>query len=93
MIINPPDKFTAREYEEIKISQDEAEKNRQFQLQLAKIEHSWNQLFRLPLALIALPVRFVQAIALCVLEKSAVLGPSRQLTPQVSMAFCLWISS
>lgn len=67
MIINPPDKFTAREYEEIKISQDEAEKNRQFQLQLAKIEHSWNQLFRLPLALIALPVRFVQAIALCVL--------------------------
>jgi len=39
MIVNAPDKFTAREYEEIKISQEEAEKNRQFQLQLAKAEN------------------------------------------------------
>jgi hypothetical protein len=67
MIVNAPDKFTAREYEEIKISQEEAEKNRQFQLQLAKAENSWNLLFRIPLALIALPVRLVQAIALCVI--------------------------
>ena len=67
MIVNAPEKFTAREYEEIRINQEEAEKNRQFQLEMARIEHSWNQVFRLPLALIALPVRFVQAIALCVL--------------------------
>ena len=57
MIINAPEKFTAREYEEIRINQEEAEKNRQFQLEMARIEYSWNQLFRLPLALIALPVR------------------------------------
>lgn len=67
MIVNAPEKFTAREYEEIRINQEEAEKNRQFQLEMARIEHSWNQLLRLPLALIALPVRLVQAIALCVI--------------------------
>jgi hypothetical protein len=105
MIVNAPDKFTAREYEEIKISQEEAEKNRQFQLQLAKAENSWNLLFRIPLALIALPVRLVSGdSSLCdlrtregtkpgLLASSKVLGSSRQLLPQLLIACSLWMLS
>lgn len=66
MIVQPPERFTAREYEEIKIQQEENDKSRQFQLDLAKIENSYWVLLRIPIAIISLPVKFVLAIALCV---------------------------
>lgn len=41
-----------------------AEKIEQLNLEVRKIEAKWTQLFRLPLAIVALPIKLVMALAI-----------------------------
>lgn len=65
------DYLTPREIEEFKQELEVAEKQadyglkvKELELQIKKIETHWTQVFRLPLAVILLPVKFVMAFAI-----------------------------
>lgn len=64
MAITYRDELTPREREEMDFTREENEKNRQYNLEVAKLENRWTQLFKIPLALLSLPVKFVLAFAL-----------------------------
>jgi len=64
MAITYKDELTPREREEMDYSREENEKNRQYNLEVAKIENRWAQLFKLPLAILSLPVKLVLALAI-----------------------------
>ena len=64
MAITYRDELTPREREEMDYSREENERNRQYNLEIAKVENSWTQLFRLPLAILSLPVKVVVALAI-----------------------------
>lgn len=66
MAITYQNELTAREREEMDFTREENEKNRNFELEkarltneLAKIEQRWNQLFRIPLVILILPIKLV----------------------------------
>lgn len=52
------------EKEAAKMQVEYAEKIKQMDLEVRKIEAKWTQLFRLPMALLWLPIRFVMAFAI-----------------------------
>ena len=69
--INTADSLTGREREEFEqemaAAREQAEyqlKYRAMELDLKRLETRWTQVFRLPFALLSLPVRFVMALAL-----------------------------
>lgn len=64
MAITYREELSPREREEMDFQKEENEKNRQYNLEVARLENRWTQLFRLPLALLALPVKLVLAFAL-----------------------------
>lgn len=79
MAIHYQNELSPREREEMDFAREENEKNRAFELEkarltneLAKIEQRWNQLFRLPILLLLLPVKLVVALWLpvAILAKS-----------------------
>lgn len=68
-----PDLLTARELAEMEYAKEESDKNRQHELsmyeldlQVKKLEASWKQLLKLPLALIFLPVKICLALSVLV---------------------------
>ncbi len=81
MAITYQNELTAREREEMDFAREENEKNRNFELEkarltneLAKIEQRWNQLFRIPLVILILPIKLVVSfwLPLAILAKSDV---------------------
>jgi len=71
MAITYQNELTAREREEMDFAREENEKNRNFELEkarltneLAKIEQRWNQLFRIPLVILILPIKLVVSFSL-----------------------------
>lgn len=81
MAMQYSNELTPREREEMDFTREENEKNRAFELEkarltneLAKIEQRWNQLFRIPLVILMLPIKLVVSLALplAILAKSDV---------------------
>lgn len=73
MSIRPPERLTEREYQELAYAREQSDKNREHELELkrlelkiAKLNASWNQVWRLPLALIFLPVKFVLSFGILI---------------------------
>lgn len=71
MAMQYSEELTPREREEMDFTSSENEKNRAFELEkarltneLAKIEQRWNQLFRIPILLVMLPVRLLLCLVL-----------------------------
>lgn len=64
MAITYSDQLTPREREEMDFSKEENERNRQYNLEIAKIENRWTQLFKIPLAILSLPVKMILAFAI-----------------------------
>ena len=65
--------FTPRELEEMRRAKEEADANRahairlkEMELEAKKIDLKWSQIFKIPLALILLPVKIVCSFALLV---------------------------
>ena len=66
MAMQYSNEITPRERKEMDFTREENEKNRNFELEkarltneLAKIEQRWNQLFRIPLVILILPIKLV----------------------------------
>lgn len=79
MAIEYRNELTPREREEMDYTREENDKNRthdlerlKLQNELAKIEQRWNQIFRIPILIIMLPVKIliVLVLPLVVLAKS-----------------------
>ena len=71
--LQPTDQFTPREFEEIRIQQEEMSANRahavemkQLEIEAQKQSTRWQIIFTIPLALLMLPVRLVASLALCI---------------------------
>jgi hypothetical protein len=52
------------EKEATRLQVEYAEKIKQMDLEVRKIEAKWTQLFKLPMAIVGLPIRFVMAFAI-----------------------------
>lgn len=70
-IVQGPDKLTPRERAELDWEKEAAhlqvayaEKAKEMDIQLKRLEARWTQLWKLPMAIVWLPIRFVMAFAI-----------------------------